>query len=271
MRVLLFGPPRLEAAGVPRKIKRRKVAALLAYLAMAGRPQSRDELAELLYPHLDRERAYADLRQCLSYLRSEVGEGLLEATPHSIALATGRGLSLDVSEFRSHVSKARGAMELHHLRAAVGLYHGDFLEGFFLRDSPGFEEWQSALAEELHGECCSALARLHDLHVQRGELAQAVDCAWSIVGLDHLDEAALRRLMRTLAAAGRKREAIRQFEAFRALLTRELAAEPEEETQELLAGIGERSGRSPHLGCCPSTTCPKILNKPTSATGLPRT
>ena len=136
LRILLFGQPRLEAAGVPRKIKRRKVAALLAYLAMASRPQSRDELAELLYPHLDRTRAYADLRQCLSYLRSEVGDGVLEAAPHSIAFALGRGVSLDVSEFRSHLSSARGAMELQHLRAAVALYRADFLGGFFLRDSP---------------------------------------------------------------------------------------------------------------------------------------
>jgi hypothetical protein len=25
----------------------------------------------------------------------------------------------------------------------VGLYHGDFLEGFFVRGSPGFEDWPS--------------------------------------------------------------------------------------------------------------------------------
>jgi DNA-binding SARP family transcriptional activator len=91
LRILLFGQPRLEVDGVPRNLKRRKVAALLAYLAMAGRPHSRDELAELLYPRLDRDRAYAGLRQTLSYLRAALGEAAPEASSLGIAPLGGPG------------------------------------------------------------------------------------------------------------------------------------------------------------------------------------
>lgn len=237
LRILLFGPPRLEVDGAPKRIGRRKVTALLAYLAMASRPYSRDELAELFYPQMDRNRAYADLRQSLSYLKAEIGDKALEADSRTVSLASGSGLFLDVVEFRRHISQAGGASKPDHLRSAVELYRGAFLEGFFLKDSRTFEEWQSGQAEELRGECASALTRLCDLCTRQGSFGQAVEYARSIVALDSLDEPAQRRLMRTLAAAGRRREAQKQFDTFQARLRRELDAEPEEETRHLLAEI----------------------------------
>ncbi len=240
LRIFLLGLPSLEVDGAPRGIRRRKVTALLAYLAMASRPYTRDEIAELFYPNKERDRAYAGLRQSLSYLKAAIGEGVWEAASQALSPICGHGVFLDVTEFRRHISLAHGARELDHLRSAMELYRGAFLEGFFLGDSPAFEEWQSGQAEELRGECASALIRLHDLYVQRGSFDLAVECARSIVALDRLDEPAQRRLIRTLAAAGRKRDAMRQFDAFRALLVRELDAEPEDETRELLAEI--RSG-----------------------------
>jgi TolB-like protein len=241
LRILLFGQLRLEVDGVPHKIKRRKVAALLAYLAMASRPHSRDELAELLYPRMGRDRAYAGLRQSLSYLKSEIGDGVLKTASQSVSLVSGRGFFLDVSEFRNYISLARGTQELDHLRAAVELYSGPFLESFFLPDSPNFEEWQIEMARNLSYEYCSALIRLNDLYLQQGSFDEAVRCARSIVALDRLDETAQRRLIRTFVAAGKKRDAIRQFERFRGLLNRELNAEPEEETRKLLREIHSTS------------------------------
>ena len=240
LRILLLGLPSLEVDGAPRGIKRRKVTALLAYLAMASRTYSRDELAELFYPRKGRDRAYAGLRQSLSYLKAAIGDGVWEAGSQALSPIRGHGVFLDVTEFRSRISRAHGARELDHLRSAVELYRGAFLEDFFLRDSPAFEEWQSGQAEKLRGECAAVLIRLQDLYMQQGSFDPAVECARSIVALDRLDEPAQRRLMRALAAAGRKRDALRQFDAFRALLARELDAEPEEESQALLAEL--RSG-----------------------------
>jgi TolB-like protein/DNA-binding SARP family transcriptional activator len=262
LRILLFGQPRLEVDGVSRNLKRRKVAALLAYLAMAARPHSRDELAELLYPRQDRDRAYAGLRQTLSYLRAALGQGALEASSSSVVPLGGPGVALDVAEFRNRISGAAGTRELEDLLEAVKLYRGSFLQGFFLRDSPAFEEWQSGLVEELRAQYCSALVRLLDLHVARGSLDKAVDCARSLVALDPLDEPAQRRLLRTLAGAGRKREALRHYEAFQDLLRRELAEEPEEETRELAEGIRSAAAdQAPKSEATQSKDIPGLANR----------
>ncbi len=214
--------------------------ALLAYLAMRERPPSRDELAELLYPRTSRDRAYAGLRQCLSYLRDEIGEGVLVSGPRTVSLCPGTH-ALDVADFRMCLSRASGPREAEYLRSAVRLYRGGFLEGFFLRNSPDFEEWQTNLAEELRGQYIDAMARLHEDDRQRCDWEQAVQDARAIVRLDRLDEPAQRRLMRTLVAAGRLPEALRQYDSFRALIASEIGGVPEDETEELVAEL--RSGR----------------------------
>src|SRR5258707_15703121 len=67
-RVLLLGPLQVIQNGRPlSQPPSRKVRALLAYLAMAGRPISREKLCELLWDVADDPRS--ELRWCLSKLR----------------------------------------------------------------------------------------------------------------------------------------------------------------------------------------------------------
>src|SRR5215475_9297697 len=67
-RLLLLGPLQVIRNGSPRpQPPSRKVRALLAYLAMAARPVSRETLCELLWDVADDPRG--ELRWCLTKLR----------------------------------------------------------------------------------------------------------------------------------------------------------------------------------------------------------
>ena len=55
--IALLGPPVIRVGGRPLKVDTRKAVALLAYLAVEGRPARRDTLASLLWPENDPERA----------------------------------------------------------------------------------------------------------------------------------------------------------------------------------------------------------------------
>ena len=46
------------------------------------------------------------------------------------------------------------------MAGAAALFRGEFLEGFGLRDAPGFEDWQRAEADALRRELAAVLARL---------------------------------------------------------------------------------------------------------------
>ncbi len=83
----LLGPPRVYRNGVAVGFDRRKVLALLAYLAVSSQRHSRDEVSELLWSGEDRDRARANLRQTLSLLGGIIGEDRLSADRMSVGLA----------------------------------------------------------------------------------------------------------------------------------------------------------------------------------------
>ena len=82
----LFGSPRIELDHQPITVDTRKAIALLAYLALARQPHSRDALAALLWPEYDQRHAYAALRRTLSALNTALGGYGLVIERESIAL-----------------------------------------------------------------------------------------------------------------------------------------------------------------------------------------
>ena len=50
MKLFLLGPPQVEVADKPIEIQRRKVKALLIFLAVTGERHQRETLATLLWP-----------------------------------------------------------------------------------------------------------------------------------------------------------------------------------------------------------------------------
>ena len=84
--LFLFGFPRIEYQGNHIEIERRKALALAAYLALSERPQSRDVLADLLWPDLDQKRARAALRSTLPALTLLSPQAWLRAAAASTAL-----------------------------------------------------------------------------------------------------------------------------------------------------------------------------------------
>src|SRR5262245_34643194 len=86
LRLQLFGSPRLERDGQAIELGRRKALALLIYLAVTGRSQSRDRLAALFWPDNSQQEARADLRRTLSLLNKTLGDGWLNIESGEVAL-----------------------------------------------------------------------------------------------------------------------------------------------------------------------------------------
>jgi DNA-binding SARP family transcriptional activator len=255
MAIYLLGPPRIELDGEPVQISRRKVVALLAYLAVTGTPHSRDVLATLLWPERSQSRARAYLRRALSELNRTLGEGFLTIDRETVALRmaqpdSGRAqldsrslqLWLDVDRFRErlaagethgHPTSEQCSNCFSTLTEAVALYNDDFMTGFTLRDSPEFDEWQFFQSEALRDELARALERLARWHGIQEEYDRAIAYARRWLALDPLQEAVHRRLMVLYAGSGQRNAALRQYGECERLLNEELGVPPEEETTAL--------------------------------------
>jgi DNA-binding SARP family transcriptional activator/tetratricopeptide (TPR) repeat protein len=240
---MLLGPPRVERDGETVAFDTRKALALLAVLALADRPRPREVLAELLWPDHDAEHARGALRRTLSALRSAVGADFVEATRDRVSLVRGPGLRMDVDRFREAASSGR-------LAEAAEVFRGEFLEGFGLRDAPGFEDWQRDEADTLGRELAAVLARLVE---ESGDVAVAR--RW--LELDPLHEPAHRALIRLYAARGDRAAALAQYRECVRTLSRELGVPPLAETTRLYEAISEGTLESPAAPPPPAPALPR--------------
>lgn len=247
LEISVLGSPRITADGAAVHVDTRKAIALLVYLAVSGRPQSRDRLCGLLWPEYEQDRARAALRRTLSSLRKALGERWVSADRLAIALDP-EGISVDVLDFRRRVKQTgRHAHEPGEpcrectaaLGAAVDLYGGTFLQGFSLRDADPFEEWQSLEAENVDREFSAALDGLVHAHAAAGDLDAALGAGQRKLATDPLDEPTHRQLMQLYAWKGMRTQALQQYRECVAILDRELGVSPLPETTALYRSISE--------------------------------
>jgi DNA-binding SARP family transcriptional activator len=242
LQIFLFGPPHIESAGALVSFHRHQTLALLAYLAAAEQPPSRDTLAALFWPELDEAQAHAALRRGLYDLGRTIGKEWLVVEHERLALRPEAGLRVDVRRFHGLVKEAathgHGAGPLCDaclaaLAAAADLYRGDFLAGFSLRGSVGFDDWQCLTAESLRLELAGVLEKLATGLANRRQLDRALPYARRWLALDPLDEASHRLLMQLHIWTGDRAAAVRQYEACAKALAAELGIEPAAETAAL--------------------------------------
>ncbi|MBK8988744.1 MAG: tetratricopeptide repeat protein [Chloroflexi bacterium] len=227
-----------------------KIRALLAYLALnGGRPYSRETLATLLWGEYSQAAARASLRQALSNLRQAAAPLLSTQPPaliisqQSVQLNTDHtAVWVDVVTLRRLLAAvdhhdhadARGCLECRHwLATAVSLYHGDFLPGLQLDDSPDFADWRLLQQESLHQQMVHALHSLSASYAAANDLPRQADTLRRLLHLLPWQENAHRDLMAVLAHSGQRAAALAQYERCRQVLADELGVEPSAETNTL--------------------------------------
>ncbi|MGH7608600.1 MAG: ATP-binding protein [Candidatus Dormibacteria bacterium] len=234
-RIALLGVPWVERDGEPVHFDTRKAVALLALLAVSGRPESRERLTGLLWPGSDPARARAAFRRTLSVSASAL-PGALRITRSMVALDL-VAVTTDVDRF-GELTKSAAPGDWDQ---AAALYRGDFLTGFQLRDSPEFDDWQAEVSERLRLGLGRVLERLVEARQAQGDFEAALEPAQRWLALDPLHEPAHQALLRIYAATGRWSAAVRQYRSCVQLLDQELGVPPLSETTSLYeAALAQR-------------------------------
>ena len=271
----LLGPPELSLRGHPLRFGIKKQLALLCYLAAEGGRRPRGELAELLWPGSEERHARGDLRSVLSKLKKALREKSaregLDEEAHFLLMdgdylvVEPKELELDTEALEAAVSLARretspasssaaavGRKELiGRLRGDLGIYRGEFMEGFSIEDAPGFELWvegERTKWRALFGELCERLSRLE---AEEGLIAEAIATARLWARRAPLEEAAHRRLMELLSSVGESERALLVYEGFKNTLGRGLGMEPSRPLQELADRLQEEVEQRASLGADP--------------------
>jgi DNA-binding SARP family transcriptional activator/TolB-like protein len=240
--IKLLGDPLLQGPGGPirgRAAYKRRVA-LLAVLAVArGRPVGRERLIGLLWPDHPADAARHTLSESLYVLRKELGDQLF--------VSLGDEVALNPDAAGSDVDAFEGALEAGRTEAAVGVYGGPLLDGFYVSQALEFERWVDGERDRLARAYARALETLAVGAEASGNSLAAVEWWHRLAAHDPYSSRAALRLAGALEAAGERAAALRAAASHAALLRDELGVEPDPELAELVERLRAEPARIPPL------------------------
>ncbi|MGD8473705.1 MAG: BTAD domain-containing putative transcriptional regulator, partial [Anaerolineae bacterium] len=245
--VRLLGTLQVTLDGTPLTgFESEKERVLLAYLIEESQqPHRREKLAGLLWPERPEAAARGNLRRVLSNLRRLLGDRtpsgppFLLITEQTVRFNPACDAWVDILTFARLLRPLRRQPSTQ-LEEAIRLYHGDFMEGFSVADSPACEEWMLLCRERYQRLMMEALHRLVEEYERQGSFECALELAWRQLDLEPWWEEAHQQLIRLLALSGRRSEALAQYVKCRRVLAEELAAEPSPETTSLYEQIRDQ-------------------------------
>jgi len=209
-----------------------KRLALLAYLALARTFgfHRRDRLLAMFWPELDEAHARDSLSQAIRFLRQTLGSSVVVSRGAEDVGLDREQLWCDAVAFQAAVGEGRP-------REAIELYRGDLLDGFFVADSLGLDEWLEGERRRLRERASHAARTVAEQEEAVGSVTQALRWGRLAASLSNDDERALRRWLGMLARAGDRSGAIQAYEQFARRIREAYDSEPSPETQALVEAI----------------------------------
>lgn len=217
-----LGAVDLRAAGgseIRAVLQQPKRLALLVYLvtAKAGRLHRRDTLLALFWPDLDQDHARAALRRALYFLRQACGPDLI----------SGRGdeeVGIDSGRVDCDALRFDDAIDRDDLPAALELYQGGFLDGFYVQGAAEAEAWFDR--ERTRRRYDAATASWQLARAALDEPATAARWAARAIGLAPSDEDAIVSFIGELERRDERSLALRLYDQAVERIRTDLAAEP---------------------------------------------
>ena len=254
LRLTLLGSPQIHLSNQPlTDFATNKAQALIFYLAVTGRLHSRDELATLLWDGMPDAQAKKNLRTVLPDLRRLLGDHL-QIERQTVTFQPTHPYWLDVEVLRRALTPRPTLTDLTMRQAAIDLYQGEFLSGFYVQNAPAFDAWVLEQREQLHTLVVNALTGLVDEHTQAADYITALAANRRLLGLEPWSEPVHRQQMWLLAQTGERAAALAQYESCHHILATEFGVAPLAETtalyQQIRAGaIGQQGDtvNSPQL------------------------
>lgn len=199
--------------------------AVLAHLALASRSGAvaRDAILPFFWPESDDARARQNLKQAVYKLRQSLGPRCIISEGPNHLRVDSDVLGCDAIGFQESVAK-------RDWQAALAVYQGDLLPGFFLDGCGEFERWLDDRRTLLRRQAADAAGALAEEELDRGRNAAAVEMARLAAQLAELNEPMVRRALELLARAGDRAGAHELYSTFSARLNDELGVDPSPET-----------------------------------------
>ena len=226
IRIEVLGIPRILVNGKPASLSRKRVRAILFYLAAEQKPIARTTLAWLFWPDKSTQIASRNLSIHLSYLRNALNDDVLVSSQGAISLAP--GVQTDVNDY-SLFSNGAGKDDARH---AFELFRGPFLDGFSIKDADPFDQWAASSATQWREHGIDAAVEFSFDLENRGAFAEALDVMERAIAVNPIREDLYRRAMRIMERGGMRAQVGTLYQQLTSQLNAELGLPPSLQTVE---------------------------------------
>ncbi len=220
--MLLLQTPKITADGEPVTLPFKKAEGLLYYLAVK-KIVSREQAAALFWASAKEQTAKKNLRHALYIIRKTFQEDVI-ISPQKQLLSLNPEITyrIDYDEFLKNDRPE--------------LYHGEFLQGFHVKNAEEFEEW---LALERISLRDVYLRKLYErmIALEGTKVAEAEACFKSYLREDPLDERVYQQMMQIYQKNHLYHKGIKIYESLSRQLNTELRISPGKETAALYRSL----------------------------------
>ena len=184
----------VEAHGMGTGLRPRITALLALLIGHGPRGISRDKILAYLWPESDTDHARNSLKQALFSLRHAFSDSVILWGPCLLRLNP-VVVEVDLWLFQSAIEKGQET-------TAVSLYHGPFLDGFYVSGLPEFERWAELERQRLAALHADALKTLATRAEDAADWPAAVALWRRLTEAEPFSTPAVLGLMRALESVG---------------------------------------------------------------------
>lgn len=218
-----------------------KVNALVYYVLVRGTAM-RDELSGILWADRPDHIAKKNLRNAIYEAKKVLGSDIFISPRKAVIKLNPEAVcQIDVNIFRSDP-------ENH-----IDLYKGDFLQGFYIKDSGEYEDWYLAERAHLREIYLEAVETQLWKARHEGRLGAVEKYARILITNDPYEEEVYRLLLQVYGEQGKVQQAIRLYEEMKKRFAEDLLTVPGEATEAIVAELQQRGTNPSQPGLTAST------------------
>lgn len=229
-----------------------KSAGILSYLALnKERAFSRDKLSSLFWETSSMNAARYNLRYNLWALRKVLGDNkkeskIIDSQKDTCKFNLHNNVYIDVFHMESilkNVSENDIKEYIEGLEKAKNIYKGEFLEGFYIKDCPEFNDWIFFERERWQRTYFDILYKLSKIYKEEEKFLKSIDNLEEMLTINPLQEELYVKLIEIYLEMGDRSTALHQYERCCRILREELNVSPMAETKEVYKKIIDHSER----------------------------
>lgn len=221
-----------------------KSAGILYYVS-ANDYSSREKIAYTFWEGSSEDAAKYNLRYNLWSMNkifkssNKDEEAILEWNKNNLFLNNSYNVDIDIKKYGQELES--DDLDLKSLIKLKSLYKGEFLEGFYLKDSFSFNDWLFFEREKYQKKHVQVLENLLEIYKKEKNYDKSISILQEMLNLNSLDEGLYVDLVKIYLEKGDRANALKIYNKCVHVLRQELNISPKKSTQKLLKIIKNKN------------------------------